>query len=169
MQKTPRNRRQKAKSFQWAVGGGLSMQNTNVFRHVFSKEDYSIRFGGLKIGLFLTYMVVHVVRVSVPHHVRGHGFQYPLALEPQRLRGRLCRLYRRRLRHRSGQDQASKGAIAMSYLSRFMRFINGWIETIHLLRSPANAADLRQAIEDVATGRLTEFDPTEDARPPDPK
>jgi hypothetical protein len=59
--------------------------------------------------------------------------------------------------------------MAMSYLTRFISFITGWIETIHLLRSPANAADLRHAIEDVETGRLKEFDPTEDGRPPDPE
>ena len=34
------------------------------------------------------------------------------------------------------------------------------METLHLLRSPANAARLRRSIADADAGRLTEFDPT---------
>jgi PHD/YefM family antitoxin component YafN of YafNO toxin-antitoxin module len=33
-------------------------------------------------------------------------------------------------------------------------------ETLHLLRSPANARRLDEAIADVEAGRVTEFDPT---------
>lgn len=34
------------------------------------------------------------------------------------------------------------------------------IETLHLLRSPANAKDLLESIEEADIGKLTEFDPT---------
>jgi antitoxin YefM len=35
-----------------------------------------------------------------------------------------------------------------------------WMETLHLLRSPANARRLFDAIADADSGKLTEFDPT---------
>jgi antitoxin YefM len=34
------------------------------------------------------------------------------------------------------------------------------METVHLLRSPANAADLLQSIKDLEDGKGIEFDPT---------
>jgi antitoxin YefM len=37
----------------------------------------------------------------------------------------------------------------------------GLMETVHLLRSPANASRLLESIEQANRGELTEFDPTE--------
>jgi antitoxin YefM len=37
----------------------------------------------------------------------------------------------------------------------------GMMETLHLLRSPANAARLLESIAEAETGRLMEHDPTE--------
>jgi antitoxin YefM len=34
------------------------------------------------------------------------------------------------------------------------------METLHLMRSPANAARLDAAIADIEAGKVTEFDPT---------
>jgi antitoxin YefM len=34
------------------------------------------------------------------------------------------------------------------------------METLHLMRSPANAARLNAAIADIEAGKVTEFDPT---------
>ena len=37
---------------------------------------------------------------------------------------------------------------------------SGIMETLHLMRSPANAARLDAAIADIEAGKVTEFDPT---------
>jgi antitoxin YefM len=43
----------------------------------------------------------------------------------------------------------------------------GMMETLHLLRHPANAARLLGSIEDAEQGKLVEYDPTaEEAAPP---
>jgi antitoxin YefM len=41
----------------------------------------------------------------------------------------------------------------------------GLMETVHLLKSPANAARLLRSIGDADAGKITERDPTEPAKP----
>jgi len=47
----------------------------------------------------------------------------------------------------------AKDAVVMS-----MDYYNGLMETVHLLKSPANAAHLAQSIEQCKTGQITERD-----------
>ena len=47
----------------------------------------------------------------------------------------------------------AKDAVVMS-----MDYYNSLMETVHLLKSPANAAHLAQSIEQFKTGRVTERD-----------
>jgi antitoxin YefM len=52
---------------------------------------------------------------------------------------------------RAGKD----APVVMLSLAEF----EGWVETVHLLRSPANAARLLVAAEAARAGQLTERDP----------
>ena len=47
----------------------------------------------------------------------------------------------------------AKDAVVVS-----MDYYNGLMETVHLLKSPANAAHLAQSIEQCKTGQITERD-----------